>query len=62
MSGIILSNFYFMSSKNKNKSHYNNDDYQENRFNDGKHYNKKHKTEKKSRNNVKQDLRKMCDF
>jgi hypothetical protein len=37
----------------------NHENYEDNRFNDGKHYNKKNKpSEKKSRNNVKQSLRK----
>jgi len=37
----------------------NHESYEDNRFNDGKHYNKKNKpSEKKSRNNVKQSLRK----
>lgn len=37
--------------------------YEDNRFNDGKHYNKKNKqSETKSRNNVKQNLRKELYF
>ena len=36
-----------------------NNDYEENRYSDGKHYNKKHKNvEKKSRNNIKTNLKK----
>jgi hypothetical protein len=50
-----------MCSKKKNKGHH--DIYEENRFSDGKHYNKKHNnTDKKSRNNAKQDLRKMFNY
>lgn len=34
-------------------------DYEESRYSDGKHYNKKHKNvEKKARNNIKTDLKK----
>jgi len=41
------------------KNHKSDNAYQESRYSDGKHYNKKHKNvEKKSRNNVKTDLRK----
>lgn len=41
------------------KNHKNENDYQENRFSDGKHFNKKNKNiDKKSRNNVKTNLRK----
>lgn len=37
----------------------NDNDHQESRYSDGKHYSKKHKnTEKKSRNNIKTDLKK----
>lgn len=36
------------------------DIHENNRFSDGKHYNQKHKeTDKKSRNNIKQDLKKL---
>ena len=41
------------------KNHKNENDYQENRFSDGKHFSKKNKNmDKKSRNNVKTNLRK----
>lgn len=41
------------------KKNYPNNDYEENRYSDGKHFSKKNKNvDKKSRNNVKQDLRK----
>lgn len=46
---------------NKKKHNYsgrdNYENYEDNRYSDGKHYNKKHNpTEKKSRNNMKQNL------
>lgn len=48
--------------RKKNNRYSNKDNYsqhEDNRFNDGKHYNKNHKqAEWKSRNNVRQDLRK----
>ena len=41
------------------KHHKNESDYQENRYSDGKHFSKKNKnTERKSRNNVKTNLKK----
>lgn len=41
------------------KFHKNENDYQDNRFSDGKHFNKKNKNaDKKSRNNVKTSLKK----
>lgn len=46
-------------AKKKSGRDGNHDKREENRFNDGKHFNKKNKnSEKKSRNNVKQSLRK----
>ncbi len=41
------------------KKHKNENDYQENRFSDGKHFNKRNKyVDNKSRNNVKINLKK----
>lgn len=41
------------------KHHKNENDYRESRYSDGKHFSKKNKNaDKKSRNNIKQDLRK----
>ena len=41
------------------KYHKNESDYQESRYSDGKHFSKKNKnTERKSRNNVKTNLKK----
>lgn len=43
----------------KKKSYKSENDYQENRYSDGKHFSKSHKNvERKSRNNVKTNLKK----
>ena len=43
--------------KKDNQKH--NNDYQENRYSDGKHFSKSHKNvERKSRNNIKTNLKK----
>lgn len=46
-----------MAKRNKHNDHYN--EREDNRYNDGKHFSKKSKNvDKRSRNNVKLDLRK----
>lgn len=48
-----------MCSKKTKRGNDNYESRENSRFNDGKHFNKKHKNEdKRSRNNVKQSLRK----
>jgi hypothetical protein len=54
---ITTFNYFNDMCKKNNPRHSN--DYQENRYSDGKHFSKKNKNaDKKSRNNVKTNLRK----